>query len=127
MFRIVLSLALISLAMPLAAQDTSYSVKRGETIRIFSWSFFGDTCRATDFPKVRAITAPKLGTLTSGRGQIKIRKVVETRLAHCIGKSVEGTVVNYTAGNQPGRDSVRLARKRLGGTDARYDIAITVK
>ena len=127
MFRIVLSLALISIATPGAAQDYSYSVKRGETIRIFSWSFFGDTCRTTDYPKVRAIRAPKLGTLTSGRGKIKIREVADSRQAHCIGKNVEGTVVNYTAGNQAGGDSVRLARKRLGGADARYEIAITVK
>ncbi len=121
------TLILGCIALPSFSQDYSHTVKRGETIRIFSWSFFGDTCRVTAYPDIRAVRGGTLGTLSSGRGAIKINRVVESSQQHCVGKTVEGTLVNYTAGDKTGTDTVTLARKRLSGKDARYDIAITVK
>lgn len=125
--RLALATTLIFAPVMSLAQDYSYSVKRGDTIRIFSWSFFGDTCRSNGFPEIRAVRGGELGTLSSGRGQIKVRKVSDTRLSNCIGKTVEGTIVNYTAGSATGTDKIRLARKRLNGNEARYDITIEVK
>ena len=114
-------------AAPAFAQDYSYSVKRGETIRIFSWSFFGDTCRVTDYPKIRTVRGGSLGKLSSGRGPIKVNRVSDTRLSNCIGKTVQGTVVNYTAGGTAGVDDITLARERMGGKEARYTIRVTVQ
>lgn len=120
-----LALAFTLIASPALAQD--FTVKRGETIRIFSWSFFGDTCKATSYPEIRAVKDGKLGRLSTGKGPVKIRKVADSRQANCIGKTVEGTIVNYTAGSTAGQDRVQLSRKRLGGNEARYDITISVK
>lgn|GEM_PF-5054929 len=117
----------LALGSPIFAQDFSYSVNRGETIRIFSWSFFGDTCRVIDYPKIRAVRGGSLGTLSSGRGPIKINRVSDTRLSNCIGKTVKGTVVNYTAGATPGVDDITLGRERMGGNEARHTIRVTVK
>ncbi len=109
------------------AQDYSYTVKRGETIRVFSWSFFDTTCRKTQIPEVRATQNPKLGRLAKGTAQLKIRHVVDAAQSHCIGRSVEGAVVNYTAGDKAGTDTFTLSRKRMRGKDARYRISVTVK
>lgn len=125
--RLLIAILILGLVpLPSFAQDYSYAVKRGETIRIFSWSFFGDTCRATGLPDIRATRGGNLGTLTSGRGPIKINRVVDNSQQHCVGKTVEGTVVNYTAGDKTGTDKITLARKRLSGKEARYNIEITV-
>ena len=110
-----------------SAQDYSYTVGRGETIRIFSWAFFDKSCNVMKRPKIRATKAPKLGKLASGKGGVKINTVSENRLRNCLGKTVDGTIVTYSAGQTAGSDEVRLSRERLNGPNARYTIAITVK
>ena len=103
------------------------TVKRGQTIQIFSWMYFDDNCRITSIPTIRALFNPKLGKLAYGTGKLKINRVVDTRQSNCIGKSREGRIVTYTAGSKAGVDKFTLARKRERGKDQHIQFEITVR
>lgn len=126
--RFLVTIALIlGLAQGAVAQTKEVSVKRGQTVQIFSWMFFDDNCRTTSIPKIRAQSKPNLGQLKLGTGNIKITRVVDQRQANCIGKTRKGAIVTYTAGLQAGLDKFTLVRKRMNGKDARIRFAVTVR
>lgn len=130
MSKVRLGLA-VGLVLALASQGAMAQgkgvVKRGETVRVFSWAYFDTRCRVTEVPRIRVTSKPKLGKLTIGVGQIRINRVVDDRQSNCIGKTVKGTVVTYSAGGTKGIDSFSLSRKRQKGKDARHRIEMTVR
>ena len=99
---LIIAAVMASLAQGAAGQTNEATAKRGQTIQIFSWSFFDDQCRTTSIPKIRARSKPKLGTLKVGTGGIRINRVIDQRQSHCIGKSPKGAIVTYTAGSRSG-------------------------
>ena len=117
---------ILGLAQPLVAQTKNLSVKRGETVQIFSWMYFDDNCRITSIPKIRAQSKPRLGKLQLGTGNIRINRVVDQRQANCIGKTRKGAIVSYTAGDVSGLDKFTLVRKRENGKNAKVTFEVSV-
>lgn len=124
---LMMTALILGLALPVVAQTKDVSVKRGETVRIFTWMNFDDNCRITSIPKIRSKSRPKLGTLMSGAQTITIEQVEDRRLVRCIGTSGKGAVVTYTAGGMAGVDRFTLVRKRLDGKDAQIRFAVTIR
>jgi len=127
MLRILVLIGFMASPLVAAAQEVTTSVRAGQTVQIYSWSFFNKECDVTKFPKFTVRAAPQLGKVSTTKGPIKINRVIDPAMNKCIGRSVDGTLVMYTAGANKGVDKFSIARRRLNGRADVTDFAITIK
>ena len=111
----------------LQAQSLKYTIKKGQTINVASHSFFNGTCKKTKKAHFKVPKKIKLGSIKVEQRAIKIRQVNDDHLIHCIGKSVKGAVVIYTAGQKAGVEKFSISRRRESGPNAHIPVVITIR
>jgi hypothetical protein len=119
---IVLVQVIASTATAQEKHEESYTVSRGETIRLWGWAHFDKDCKTNGMAQYTFDRNPKLGKVI-----IRKEKFEVTRSAYekCVGKTYPGMRIYYTASpDGAGTDKFTIFQNK--GTERERHIKVTV-
>jgi hypothetical protein len=123
-FAFIAAISTVAFAQPAPTSNyTSFEVTPAKPVQLGYYASAHKDCTAAPLPVIRVIEAPKSGTLTVRRGELKTDQV-----AGCPGLKIPAQVVFYQArAGATGSDHLVYEVTNPTGEAGTYDVTINIK